>query len=155
MAVYRMLCNFCRGEACLASTANLHNSRHTTLFSVRRLPALFLLVGAAIVLLAAPTYSDGPQFELSWGAAVGGGGASTGGPYGVSGAAGEPAADELSGGDFSLHGGVEVGAVIVPPMAVEPGESGVLRLYVPAGVEPVRIDWIKIDSAGKTRAWEF
>jgi oxygen-independent coproporphyrinogen-3 oxidase len=29
-AAYRMSCNLCRGEACLAGTANLHHSRHTT-----------------------------------------------------------------------------------------------------------------------------
>ena len=33
--------------------------------------------------------------------------------------------------------------------------SGILRLFVPAQDQPVELDWIELDSAGKTRRWDF
>lgn len=43
-------------------------------------------------------------------------------------------------------------AVNIP---AEPGEAGILRLYLPAQDQPVRIDWIEVEAAGKTRRWNF
>ncbi|QDU29000.1 hypothetical protein ETAA8_41060 [Anatilimnocola aggregata] len=35
------------------------------------------------------------------------------------------------------------------------GESGVLRLYLPAGSKPVEVDWIELNSQSGKRSWNF
>jgi arylsulfatase A-like enzyme len=37
----------------------------------------------------------------------------------------------------------------------QPDEAGILRLYLPAQDEKVRIDWIEIESSDKTKRWDF
>lgn len=45
------------------------------------------------------------SFSIAWWTADGGGGDSTGGPYALSGTAGQPDAGRASGGDYALVGG--------------------------------------------------
>jgi hypothetical protein len=54
------------------------------------------------VLMAVPALS---QYEISWYTIDGGGGASSGGPYVLTGAIGQPDADWASGGAYELLGG--------------------------------------------------
>lgn len=65
--------------------------------------ALFLLTGTA---LAANPY------ELLWYSVGGGGSPSEGGHYALSASIGQPAADSMSGGQYSLNGGFWSG---IPP----------------------------------------
>jgi len=44
-------------------------------------------------------------YDISWHAIAGGGGSSTGGVYTVTGTIGQPAADHMAGGNYSLDGG--------------------------------------------------
>ena len=67
--------------------------------------ALFLLVSVAL--------AQG-GYDLSWFTVDGGGGNSSGGPYILSGTAGQPDAWVLSGGDYTLAGGFWTG--IAGPM---------------------------------------
>jgi len=69
-----------------------------------------LLVSGAVLALAAS--SSG--YSLNWFTVDGGGGASTGGGYSVSGTLGQPDAGHLSGGGYSVQGGFWGGAVAAP-----------------------------------------
>lgn len=46
---------------------------------------------------------------------------------------------------------VEIGSKI----PVREGEAGIVRIYLPAGDEPIEIDWIEITNSGRTRRWDF
>jgi hypothetical protein len=35
------------------------------------------------------------------------------------------------------------------------GQTGILRLHLPAGDKPVEVDWIELAVGGKTRRWDF
>lgn len=45
-------------------------------------------------------------------------------------------------------------AEIAADIPAEAG-AGILRLYLPAQDQPVRIDWIELETAGTTRRWDF
>jgi hypothetical protein len=88
-----------------------------------------LLLGGASALRA-------QSFSLDWFALDGGGGASSGGPYTVSGSIGQPATGALSGGAFALEGGFWV----VVSTAPAPGVP-TLSISLRAGV--VTVAWSK------------
>jgi len=67
--------------------------------------AAILLLGVASVTLAASA-----ALEMPWHAVAGGGGASAGGEFTLSGTAGQSAAGLLSGGRYTLAGGFWPGA---------------------------------------------
>lgn len=52
---------------------------------------------------------------------------------------------ELAAGPWQTH------AIDVPAK----GPAGILRLHVPAQNEPVELDWIELQSASRTRRWDF
>ena len=37
----------------------------------------------------------------------------------------------------------------------QPGQAGIMRLYLPAPHQPVEVDWIQLTCGDKTRRWEF
>ena len=61
---------------------------------------LTLLLSPVLVLA-----QSGGEFDLSWWTVDGGGGLSTGGPYILDGAVGQPDAGTLGGGPYTLVGG--------------------------------------------------
>jgi hypothetical protein len=71
---------------------------------------LLALAGAAVLLClgGAPLY--GATYEINWYTVDGGGGASAGGGYTLTGTVGQPDAGTMSGGNFSLQGGFWSGA---------------------------------------------
>ena len=78
--------------------------------NVHRTCTMILLLLAAF-LLTATALASGP-YELLWYSISGGGGPSEGGQYALSATVGQPAADSMSGGQYSLSGGFWSG---VPP----------------------------------------
>ena len=74
-----------------------------------RFPRSLLAWGLALALLlvaAGVLAQSGGSFELSWSSVDGGGASSTGDPYQLDGAGGQPdSGEELSGAPFSLTGG--------------------------------------------------
>jgi hypothetical protein len=85
---------------------------------------IVLLVGLLVVGLLGVSVAlaqSGGTFTLAWFTADGGGGASTGGAYAVSGALGQPDAGAMGGGGFTLAGGFWQGVgdgAPVPPGAI-------------------------------------
>ena len=59
---------------------------------------------AALIVVAGAVQAWG-QYAIDWQTIDGGGGASTGGVYSVSGTIGQPDAGSMNGGQFTLHGG--------------------------------------------------
>jgi hypothetical protein len=100
---------------------------------MRGVLALCLIVGAAVSLV----HAQG-GFELFWWTVDGGGGmASEGGPYGLSGTVGQPDAGDLSGGDYTLNGGFWNRTVVNTPPALD----GLPDVVVdPATALPVTVD---------------
>lgn len=76
---------------------------------------------------------NGGTYDLTWFTIDGGGGASTGGVYTVSGTVGQPDAGVLSGGNFTLAGGFWA--------AVQTAGAPVLRAVLSGGA--VVISWDK------------
>lgn len=71
-----------------------------------------LLALVSLVVLLAVVWTIGlasdelaESFSIAWWTADGGGGRSTGGPYSLSGTAGQPDAGRASGGDYALVSG--------------------------------------------------
>lgn len=76
----------------------------------------FLIPAGALGLLTAPLSAQslgGGQFTLNGGPVTGGGGQSDGGAFAVAGGAGETTAALLTGGDFTVTGGL-IGVAVVP-----------------------------------------
>lgn len=87
-----------------------------TLRGSSRVPWIGLAVGWALCLLACPGQAQ--TYTLDWFTVDGGGGASAGGIYTVSGTIGQPDAGPLSGGIYKLEGGfwaATAGAPIAEP----------------------------------------
>lgn len=94
---------------------------------VRRYPTLLTLtILVVIIVLAAITAQAAPDapFTLTWDA-IGSGGLSTGGPYTLADAVGQPAAGVSSGGPYTLVDGFQAstGGPVAPLTQ---------RLYLPA-----------------------
>jgi hypothetical protein len=66
--------------------------------------AVFALCLSASVLVAAPA-APADNFSISWWTVDGGGGASQGGPYALSGSIGQADAGSAAGGNYILTGG--------------------------------------------------
>ena len=73
-----------------------------SLYSMKPLQKAALCAAMAIVGGVRIASAD---YEIDWYAISGGGGASTGGPYQVSGTIGQPAADAMGGGPYTVQGG--------------------------------------------------
>ena len=69
--------------------------------------SLVLLLAMLPLILASASLS----YDLSWWSVDGGGGKSIGGGYTLQGAAGQADAGQMQGGNFSLKGGLLVGAM--------------------------------------------
>ena len=86
----------------------------------------FVLLGWLI-----PTLSFAQSYSIDWFKIAGGGGASTGGVYAVSGTIGQPdASGAMSGGNYSLTGGFWSLYVVqtagLPPLSISHTRSGVV-----------------------------
>jgi hypothetical protein len=83
---------------------------------VASLRGALLLVGVGLLLLLSGVAlaQSGRGYDLSWSTVDGGGGTGTGGTYSLGGTAGQPDAGALSGGAFTLAGGL---APVGPPAA--------------------------------------
>ncbi len=68
------------------------------------------LVAAALLVLAGVALANGAH-ELPWFTVDGGGGESAGGGFTLAGTAGQPDAGALSGGEYTLLGGLWPGAM--------------------------------------------
>lgn len=77
--------------------------------------ALLIAVCLLLVLFTVALAQSGGNYDLVWGSAVGGGGASGGGDYMVSGTAGQAAAGVMTGGAYSMTGGVTGGGIPALP----------------------------------------
>lgn len=82
---------------------------HRTQLSLEKIENLrqagrILFALAALVLLTSVVLAQG-GYDISWFTVDGGGGSSSGGPYTLSGTAGQPDAGMLSGGTYALTGG--------------------------------------------------
>ena len=94
----------------------------------------FLLLAAASLL---PLTGFAQQYSIDWFTLDGGGGASTGGVYAVSGTLGQPdAGTPMAGGNYSLTGGFWV-----LPIAVQTTNAPILTI-VPFGSGQARISWV-------------
>ncbi len=83
-----------------------------------------ILLSLLIVLLLGGTALAQDGFELKWGLVYGGGGQSAAGDYTMVGVIGQPeAGPPMSGGDYTLHGGIASGS------APSGGES--TSIYLP------------------------
>ena len=71
---------------------------------MKRLRTLALVLGVLLLSWGSVLLALGSE-DLAWWTVDGGGGASAGGSYSLSGTAGQPDAGALSGGVFALHGG--------------------------------------------------
>jgi hypothetical protein len=80
-----------------------------------------LLSGGAIILAQV-------DYDLSWWTADGGGGASSGGIYKMSGTSGQPDAGTMSGGTYKLGGGFWGGGEVA-------GEEDTWCIYLPLVLE--------------------
>jgi hypothetical protein len=94
---------------------------HRTQLSLEKIENLrqagrILFALAALVLLTSVVLAQG-GYDISWFTVDGGGGSSSGGPYTLSGTAGQPDAGMLSGGTYALTGGFWPGPA-PPPYAV-------------------------------------
>jgi hypothetical protein len=76
---------------------------------------LFLCLVLFMALLPLILVSATGSFDLPWWSVDGGGGLSSGSVFELRGAAGQPDAGAMQGGDYSLAGGFWGGAVIVIP----------------------------------------
>lgn len=85
-----------------------------------RLAVAALIVSVCIAAAAAAVAQSG--YTLDWWTVDSGGGRSTGGPYALGGAAGQPDAGSASGGGYTLSGGFWAGTALDFPH----------RLYLPA-----------------------
>jgi hypothetical protein len=99
----------------------------------RRFVALLLFLASAII-------AHAQNYSIDWFKIAGGGGASTGGVYSVSGTLGQPDAGTLSGGNYTLAGGFWgiISAVQTP---------GAPLLSIERNAGNVRVSWPK-PSAG-------
>ena len=92
------------------------------------------LLAAALALTAAAVLGQGGVYGLSWSSVDGGGGASSGGRYGLGGTIGQhDAGGELTGGGHGLFGGFWAGAA-------GPGEPPVPSRY--------GLSWFNMDGGG-------
>jgi hypothetical protein len=73
-----------------------------------------LIFIAALLLLGGPLGAAASQvdYALDWWTLDGGGGASAGGDFDLTGSIGQPEAGYMQGGDFSLQGGFWVGGEV-------------------------------------------
>ncbi len=72
---------------------------------MNKAPALCFQTWFSLAMLALTLSAARAQYSIDWFSIDGGGGASTGGIYSVSGTVGQPDAGTMSGGPFALHGG--------------------------------------------------
>ena len=61
-------------------------------------------------------------------------------------------ADDLGWADTTLYGHT---TYYHTPNLERLAKRGIFRVYVPAQKQPVEIDWIKLNTAGKTKRWDF
>ena len=78
-----------------------------------KIPSAVLVVA---VLLGSTAIAATQAYDLDWWTVDGGGNTSSGGVYSLSATIGQPDAESLSGGDFTLAGGYWSAAVSVPPV---------------------------------------
>lgn len=108
---------------------------------------IFLLVGLT------PLAVSAQNFDVNWFTMDGGGGASTGGPYSLSGTIGQPDAGRMSGGTYSLSGGFWSGADrfdsdSIPTLAIEKLDTGV-RVFWPV----LATKWLFEETDTMTGTW--
>lgn len=95
------------------------------------------------------------NYSLDWFSIDGGGGTSTGGPYGLDGTIGQPDAGFMSGGAYSLAGGFwAVTSAAVPPLlGIEPLPGGV-RVFWPRSAAGFVLDeTMALASSPPATAW--
>jgi hypothetical protein len=99
------------------------------------------------------------QFAVDWFTIDGGGGASTGGVYAVSGTIGQPDAGVMSGGQFSLAGGFwgavsAIQTLGAPLLSIEWLGGGSVRVFWPLPATDFVLDCAtNLVSAPATNAW--
>jgi hypothetical protein len=72
---------------------------------LKRKLILILFAGTVFLVVITTALGGSGGYGLDWWAVDGGGGTSSGGPYGLSGTAGQPDLGVLSGGSYTLAGG--------------------------------------------------
>jgi hypothetical protein len=90
------------------------------------------------VLAIIPGYAPAQGYEVGWFTVDGGGGASSGGEFSISGTIGQPDAGLLSGGGFTIEGGFWSDVSIIqatgaPPLSIQPAGSNAIVSW-PVGV---------------------
>jgi hypothetical protein len=110
----------------------------------RHAACLLLLITLLLPVTAAYAQSGG-GYDLTWSTVDNGGAVSTGGDYALGGAAGQPDAGTLSGGNFELSGGfwyikVEnpTAARVIALIARTPAASGIAAVVLLAVVVGLR-----------------
>jgi hypothetical protein len=89
------------------------------------------LVILAALLVGSLVLARAQNYDISWFKIAGGGGASTGGVYTVSGTIGQPDAGHLAGGNYTIDGGfwgiiAAVQTVGAPLLTIQPATPNVL-----------------------------
>jgi hypothetical protein len=80
--------------------------------------ALLLTLALCLILVATYALAAVDAFSLPWWTVDGGGGASTGAAYSLHASVGQPDADLLQGGDFTIAGGYLGGAAAPQPALI-------------------------------------
>jgi hypothetical protein len=107
----------------------------------RRAPFLLALLGALLVLAAGAWAQVGGGFDLTWSTVDGGGGTAQGSAFTVDGTLGQADAGALSGGPFTLAGGIWPGVEPTVPSSpvtlfvsrVTVGQASTVRVVVTDG----------------------
>ena len=121
-------CNTAFGIGCVRTKAP---SPLRSAGAVQNLPAV-----ADLFLLSAFCFQASGQYSLDWSTIDGGGGASTGGVYSVTGTIGQPDAGQMSGGTYTLQGGFWSVVAVVP----SPG-APTLTITLTPQLSPLTVSW--------------
>ncbi len=119
------------------SSANIQTTfRSPALIRSLKFGASLVLGVWSLVLLAAMN-ALAQSYSLDWFTIDGGGGASTGGVYALSGTIGQPDAGTLSGGSYTLEGGFWPGIVVpsttgAPTLSIQHSGASVVVSWSPA-----------------------
>ena len=130
------------GESTAGSNCNANRACGTTVRQELRLLALRLCAWGCVLVC----FPAAAQYAIDWHTMDGGGGASTGGVYSVSGTIGQPdAGGAMTNGSFALVGGFWAAPVAVqtpgaPQLTMERLANGLVRIYWPRPAENFRLE---------------
>jgi hypothetical protein len=106
--------------------------------TIKRIGAITLTASLILIISNIVSAQSGGTFNLVWFSIDGGAGSGTGDQFVLRGTIGQPEGEPLTGGEFTLHGGIsKIPITVVEPPSI-PAENPVLGFYV---TRSVTISW--------------